>query len=154
MSTLIHKKVGSTIPKEKGEYWDRDRDKEGEEGKKWRRLGELGRKIEKKSQKEEWGCILHEWELQIEKKITNGNEMWKQDGSAFSELMSFISNHFNIFSSYSNINKCRSVEQLTDSAVYLPLLFRLLNPVVSLLNDNGICNPASCFQSLFPIGQR
>ena len=28
--------------------------------------------------------------------------MRKQDGSAFSELMSFISNHFNIFSSYSN----------------------------------------------------
>ena len=28
--------------------------------------------------------------------------LFKQDGSAFSELMSFISNHFDIFSSYSN----------------------------------------------------
>ena len=50
--------------------------------------------------------------------------------------------------------KYKSVEQLTDSAVYLPLLFRLFNPIVSLLNDNGTYNPAICFQSLFLIGQR
>ena len=43
--------------------------------------------------------------------------------------------------------KCRTADNRL-SCLYLPLLFRLLNPVVSPLNDNGICNPASRFPAL------
>ena len=47
----------------------------------------------------------------------------KQDGAPLSKLMSFISNYFTIFSSYPTAKKCRIVEQLTDSAVYISPYF-------------------------------
>ena len=50
--------------------------------------------------------------------------------------------------------KCRSVEQLTESAVYIsPYFLDRTGPIVSLLNYNSIDNPASYIQSLFPAGQ-
>ena len=38
-------------------------------------------------------------------------------------LLSFISNYFAIFSSYPTAKRCRSVEHLTDSAVYISPYF-------------------------------
>ena len=48
----------------------------------------------------------------------------EQDGAPpLSKSMSFISNFFTIFSSYPTAKRCRIVEQLTDSAVYISPYF-------------------------------
>ena len=77
----------------------------------------------------------------------------KQDGSPLSESMSSISNYFTIFSCCPTAKRCRIVEQLTDSAVYVPPYFLDYCPIVSLHNYNCIDKTASYIQSLFPTGQ-
>ena len=78
-----------------------------------------------------------------------------QDGAPLSELMSFISNYFTIFSSYQlTAKRCRIVEQLTDSAVYIsPYFLDYWSYSQSPQLSRCIDNPASYVKSLFPTGQ-
>ena len=78
----------------------------------------------------------------------------KQDGSAFSEwCLSFL-----IILTYlvaiPTAKKCRSVEQLTNSAVSISPYFLDYWSYSQSPHYNCIDNPASCIQSLFPTGQR